>query len=64
MGYGHEQVRELADTINRTPVDLVLVGTPIDLTRLIEMNKPALRVRYELAEQGDLTLEQVLEAVR
>jgi predicted GTPase len=64
MGYDHEQVRELAETINRTPVDLVLVGTPIDLTRLIEMNKPALRVRYELAEQGDPTLEQVLEAVR
>jgi predicted GTPase len=64
MGYGHEQVRELAETINRTPVDLVLVGTPIDLTRLIAMNKPALRVRYELAEQGEPTLEQVLQAVR
>ncbi len=64
MGYGHEQVRELAETINRTPADLVLVGTPIDLRRLIEMNKPALRVRYELAEQGDPTLEQVLQAVR
>jgi len=64
MGYGHDQVRELAETINRTPADLVLVGTPIDLRRLIEMNKPALRVRYELVEQGDLTLEQVLQAVR
>jgi predicted GTPase len=64
MGYGHEQVRELAETINRTPADLVIVGTPIDLRRLIEMNKPALRVRYELEELGDLTLEQVLQAVR
>jgi predicted GTPase len=64
MGYDHEQVRELAETINRTPADLVLVGTPIDLRRLIEMTTPALRVRYELAEQGEPNLESVLQVVR
>jgi predicted GTPase len=53
MGYGPIQVRELADTIARVPADLVLIGTPIDLRRLIRIEKPALRVRYELAERGD-----------
>jgi len=60
MGYGAEQTRELAETIRNTPADIVLVASPIDLRRLIEIDKPALRVRYELQEIGEPTLADVL----
>lgn len=60
MGYGEEQTRELAETIDKTPADLVLIGSPIDLRRLIEIKKPAQRVRYELQEIGEPTLETLL----
>jgi predicted GTPase len=60
MGYGEEQMRELQETINRADVDLVLSATPIDLTRVIKINKPIQRVRYELQEIGQPTLEDVL----
>jgi predicted GTPase len=62
MGYGEQQTRELEDTINGSDADLVLIGTPIDLNRLITMNKPAQRVRYELQEIGQPTLEDLLKA--
>jgi predicted GTPase len=60
MGYGDEQVKDLAATIARTPADLVLVATPIDLRRLVRLDKPALRVGYELQEIGKPDLEDVL----
>ena len=60
MGYGDEQTRELAETIDKTPADLVLIASPIDLRRLIEIKKPAMRVRYELQEIGEPTLETIL----
>ncbi len=60
MGYGREQVRELGETINRTPADIVIIGTPIDLRRVVNITKPALRVRYELEEIGRVTLEDVV----
>ena len=60
MGYGKQQIEELEETIDSTPCDLVLVATPIDLGRLIEVNKPVVRVRYELQEIGKPTLEDVL----
>ena len=60
MGYSDKQVKDLEETINRTPCDVVLVGTPIDLGKLIEIDKPALRVQYELQEIGTPTLEDVL----
>jgi predicted GTPase len=60
MGYGDEQMEDLAETIARTPADVVLVATPIDLRRTIEIEKPALRVRYELQEIGKPDLEDVL----
>ncbi|NPA30590.1 MAG: GTPase [Chloroflexi bacterium] len=60
MGYGEEQIRELEATINAADADLVIVATPIDLTRLIRVNKPVQRVRYELQEIGRPTLEDVL----
>ncbi len=61
MGYGAEQMQELEATINATPADVVVIGTPIDLGRLLKLNKPAVRVGYELDEQGDVTVEQLLE---
>jgi predicted GTPase len=61
MGYGQEQVAELEETINATPVDLVLVATPVDLSRMIEIRHPVQRVRYELQEIGRPTLRDVLE---
>jgi predicted GTPase len=51
MGYSETQRRELEETINRTPCDLVLVATPIDLARLVRLNKPSLRIGYEIVER-------------
>ncbi|GMV40332.1 MAG: hypothetical protein AMXMBFR64_20480 [Myxococcales bacterium] len=59
MGYGEQQVRDLEATVQATPCDVVVVGTPIDLRRLVDFGKPAVRVTYELAERG-LTLADVL----
>ncbi len=62
MGYGDKQVRELEQTINNAKVDLVIIGTPIDLARLLDLNKPAQRVRYALQEIGQPTLADLLES--
>ena len=61
MGYGAEQTRELAQTIENTPAELVLIASPIDLRKLIDITKPAQRVRYELQEIGEPTLAEVLQ---
>jgi predicted GTPase len=53
-------MEELRETIARSDADLVLIGTPIDLRRVIELDKPALRVTYRLEEIGDPTLASVL----
>ena len=60
MGYGEEQIRDLEETINRTPCDLVLSATPIDLSSVLDVNKPILRVRYEYEDYGPPLLEEVL----
>ena len=60
MGYGDEQIRDLEETINATPCDLVLVATPIDLRRLVNIRHPVDRVRYELQVIGRPTLEEIL----
>lgn len=57
MGYGDAQIAELEETIRRTPCDVVVIGTPIDLTRVLKIDKPAVRVRYELKEQVPGKLE-------
>jgi len=62
MGYSERQTAELAETIEASDVDTVVIGTPIDLRRLITLSKPTVRVRYELEEQGDPTLEQLVTA--
>lgn len=61
MGYGRAQMDDLAATINRCPADLVLAATPIDLTRILKVNLPLLRVHYELQIIGSPTLEELLE---
>jgi predicted GTPase len=63
MGYGEEQVRELEATIESVPCDLVVIGTPIDLGRIIRISQPSLRVRYELQEIGRPDLSDVLSPV-
>jgi predicted GTPase len=60
MGYGEEQIAELEQTVNNTPCDLVLVATPIDLRRVLKIERPSQRVRYELQEIGRPTLKDVL----
>jgi predicted GTPase len=62
MGYGRRQMDELRETIARADADLVLIGTPIDLRRVIDLDKPALRVTYRLEEKGDPTLRDLLVA--
>ncbi len=62
MGYGEEQMRDLEETINATPCDLVLAATPIDLRRLINIQHPVDRVRYELQVVGQPTLEEWIRA--
>lgn len=61
MGYGEEQVEDLAETIRRAEPEAVIIGTPIDLRRLITFEVPAVRVRYELQEIGRPTLDDLLK---
>jgi predicted GTPase len=60
MGYGADQLRDLAETIRRAKPDLVVVATPVDLRRLLKLNVPMVRVDYALAERGRPNLEDVL----
>lgn len=62
MGYGRAQMQDLAETINRTPADMVIIATPIDLAKLIDIDKPSQRVRYALQEIGQPTLSDLLRA--
>ena len=61
LGYGEKQIAELKETIDRTPCDVVVIGTPIDLRRVMTINKPTVRVNYELQVLGPVSLEEVLE---
>ena len=61
LGYGERQIRELEETINAAPCDVVVVGTPIDLRRIMKINKPAVYVRYELQEVGSPNLKEILD---
>jgi predicted GTPase len=62
MGYGEKQVRELEETIQNSDVDMVVIGTPIDLSRILKIDKPTQRVQYELQEIGKPTLEDLLKS--
>ena len=61
MGYGDEQVKDLESTINNTECDVVIIGTPIDLRRLIDIKQPSVRVTYNLEETGSPTMADVLQ---
>jgi len=61
LGYGEKQVAELKETIDRIPCDVVVIGTPIDLRRVITINQPTVRVKYELKVLGPVSLEQILD---
>jgi predicted GTPase len=60
MGYGEEQIRELESTINASPADILLVATPIDLTRLVHARMPAVRATYRLEEVGEHVIEAAM----
>ena len=60
MGYGEEQIRDLEETINATDCDAVIIGTPIDLSRIVSIDKPYTRVHYDLDEIGEPNLTTVL----
>jgi predicted GTPase len=61
MGYGPEQIGDLEATINRVPCDAVIIGTPIDLRRILNIQKPSTRVRYSLEERSKPDLKDVLD---
>lgn len=61
MGYGEEQMQDLEKTINAVPCDSVVIGTPIDLARFINIKKPHTRVRYQMAEKAKLELAKIIE---
>ncbi|MEN3044074.1 MAG: cyclic 2,3-diphosphoglycerate synthase [Candidatus Hydrothermales bacterium] len=61
MGYSEIQIEELRETIRRTPCDAVIIGTPINLANLFDIGKPWVKVRYELQEIGEPTLEEILK---
>jgi predicted GTPase len=61
LGYGEKQIAELKETIDRTPCDTVVIGTPIDLRRVMTIDKPTVRAKYELKVLGPVTLEEILE---
>jgi predicted GTPase len=61
MGYGDKQVKDLEATIEASDADVVVIGTPIDLNRIIKINKPTVRVEYELQELGSPNLVEILK---
>jgi predicted GTPase len=61
MGYGEQQIKDLQDTINKSDADLVIIGTPIDLRKVVKLNKPAVRVYYDLQEIGRPNLMDALK---
>lgn len=61
MGYGEQQLKDLEETINNTDCDAVIIGTPIDLSRIIHIQKPCTRVHYELDEVGSPNLDEILK---
>jgi predicted GTPase len=63
MGYGPDQMRDLEATVNAVDADIVLSATPIDLTRLLRLNKPITRVRYELVQVGGTPLAEIIEPI-
>src|SRR5437773_4261316 len=64
MGYGHQQVRDLQDTISKADCDSVIIGTPADIRRIIKFSKPTAMVSYELEEQTKPGIQEVLQTYK
>lgn len=62
IGYSSQQIKDLEDTINNAPCDLVLIATPVDLTGIIKIDKPTVRISYEIEEMGKPTIADVVES--
>ena len=62
MGYGDQQVKDLEATIAKVPCDVVVIGTPIDINRVVKIHQPTVRVTYQLQEIGKPDLEDVIGA--
>jgi predicted GTPase len=62
MGYGAKQIKELEQTIDAVKCDLLVMGTPIDLRRVMTLSKPAVRVQYDIKETTKPTLDQILRS--
>jgi len=62
MGYGKKQIKELEQTINNTDVDIVISGTPIDITRVLKTSKPIIRIKYSVGEETGIELEKVADS--
>ena len=61
MGYAERQIKDLEDTINNIPCDMVLIATPVDLARIIKIDKPSVRISYEIEEMGRPSIADILE---
>lgn len=61
MGYGKEQIKELEDTLNKVPCDVIISATPVDLSKILKINKEIIRIYYELQEIGSPNLEEILD---
>ena len=61
MGYAERQIKDLEDTINNIPCDMVLIATPVDLARIIKIDKPSVRISYEIEEMGRPAIADILE---
>ena len=61
MGYGEKQIQDLQKTINKAKCDIIIDGSPVNLQRLIKINKPIVNVTYELSEIGKLNLVKILK---
>jgi predicted GTPase len=62
MGYGPDQIRDLETTINRVSCEAVIIGTPIDLRRILKIQKPSTRVQYSLEEESKPDLPAILDS--
>ncbi|MEK6973324.1 MAG: hypothetical protein AABW72_04775 [archaeon] len=61
IGYSDQQIKDLEETINKVPCDAVIIGTPIDLNRLVKIKKPTVRVEYNLKETSKPTLDDIIK---
>ncbi|MEO0185458.1 MAG: GTPase, partial [candidate division WOR-3 bacterium] len=61
LGYSRRQIQELNQSINKTPADVVIIGTPVDLRKFLKINKPAVKVNYELKEKSGNVLEGLIK---